>query len=153
MTERLQCDTTRFGRVEADAAEVIEFPGLPGFPGAQRFVLRQHDRGAVLAWLVSLDDPDLAFVVVNPWHLVPDYAPAVAARELRLLDVESADELEVVVIATVADGTATLNLAAPLLIHPGSRRGVQVILDDDRYSTRVTAPIATSAQMESNPDT
>ena len=36
--------------------------------------------------MISLDDPDLAFVIANPWHFFPGYDPAVEPRHLKGLE-------------------------------------------------------------------
>lgn len=132
----MQIETARFGVVDADPAELVELPGLPGFPRARRFVIRGHDRGTAFAWMLCADEPELAFVIANPWELVPDYAPSLSSRVLRALEVESADDLQLVAIASFSREGATLNLAAPLAINPRTRRGMQVILESDEWPTR-----------------
>ena len=156
--ETSQWVTERFGSIEVDPDQIIEFPGLPGFPRARRFVIRQHDRGSVFAWLVSLDIPDLAFVIANPWHLFPDYQPEIPRHPLRALGADQPDDVEIAVLASCGDGEIHCNLMAPLLIHPGTQRGTQVILETDRYSTREAAPAVPTppegtAQIESKPQT
>ena len=58
----------RFGKIEYNEAEVIRFPqGIVGFPDMTLFFLYADDRVAPLAWLHSLDDANLAFLVVDPF--------------------------------------------------------------------------------------
>jgi len=136
VSERMQIRTERFGVVEADPGELVELPGLPGFPGARRFLIRGHDRGTAFAWMLCADQPELAFVIANPWELVPDYTPSLSPRVLRALEVESADDLQLVAIASVSTAGATLNLAAPVAINPRTRRGMQVVLEAGNWPTR-----------------
>ncbi len=130
----------RFGKLEIPEPDVLRFEGLPGFPEARRFALLAHDRGEVLAWLVSLDDAGLAFVVTDPWQFFPDYAPALGESALQRLGARSRDDVEVLVMVSVRDGQPTLNLLAPLVLCAPSRRGAQWILDDDRLSPRQPLP-------------
>jgi flagellar assembly factor FliW len=37
------------------------------------------------------------------------------------------------VVSPKADGSATVNLRAPIVISPSSMRGVQLVRDDTRY--------------------
>lgn len=141
---RVRFPTTRFGEIEAGADELLQFPGLPGFPEARRFLVRRHDRSSPFGWLLCADDPDLAFVVASPWHFVRDYAPSLHPRWLRALGADEADELEILAFATVTPEGVTLNLAAPILVHPGTRRGMQAILDGGELPTR--APVVAPAQ-------
>lgn len=131
-----EIDHARFGTVAFDPETVIEFPGLPGFPTARRFVVREHDQGSAFAWLISCEVRDLAFVVANPWDYVPDYAPHFATRYLRAIEHEDGDELLIIAIATCSGGSVWLNLAAPLLINMRSLKGMQTILEGAGYSTR-----------------
>ena len=126
----------RLGPIEVSPDEVLHFPGLPGFPRAQRFVVRGHDQESTLAWLVSLDDAQLAFVITSPFELVPDYAPDLRPHHLRAVDHQAGDELRIVSIASIAGGELALNLAAPVLINMRNRRAVQALLEDDRYPSR-----------------
>ncbi len=140
MGETLVVETNRFGRIEVDSQAVLYFNGLPGFAKARRFVVMDHVETESFSWLVSVDDPDLAFVIANPWHFFPGYDPGVSPRHLAGLEIEDAGDLEIVVLASFQGRNVTLNMSAPLLINRGSRRAAQVILDDPRYSTREEVP-------------
>ena len=146
----------RFGSLEVPDRDVLAFEPLPGCPGARRFALMAHDREGVFAWLVSLDDPALAFVVTDPWQFFPDYDPALPAGGLEGLDAKTREDLEVLVIVAVRDGQPTLNLMAPIAICAPSRRGAQWILDDPRLSASQPLPVLPTPerrepQMESKP--
>ena len=127
------------GEVCAAPDELFQLPGLPGFPEARRFAARQHDGESAFAWLVCFDCDDLAFVIADPWSFVPDYAPELGARAFEAVDYAEGDPLQLVAIARVTADSATLNLAAPLLLNLRSRRGLQVILEKGDYSTRHVA--------------
>lgn len=145
MGETLSIETSRFGKIEVDPQAILHFNGLPGFSQARRFVVVDHADTTSFSWLVSLDDPDLAFVIANPWHFFPGYDPAVTARHLAGLEIVDADHLETVVLATFHGRNVTLNLSAPILINRKAMCGVQVILDDPRYSTREEIPAVEAA--------
>lgn len=144
-------ETERFGRLRYAEEELVHFPGLPGFPEARRFVVREHDGASGLAWLISVDRPDLAFVVVDPWRFLPDYQPVFPETAWRSLGVESDSSLQVLAIARVGRQSMTLNLAAPLLIALSSRKGRQVILEPGSYETRFEVALSGAAQSESKP--
>ncbi len=150
MGDVVRISSTRFGTLRVPEADLLRFPGLPGFPGARRFALVEHDHRGIFGWLVAADVPDLAFVVTNPWNFVPDYDPPVPGRALRGLGAASLEELEVLAIAAFEGGRIFLNLAAPLLVNPKSRSGLQVILEGDAWSTR--QPIPPPAPPPGGPD-
>jgi flagellar assembly factor FliW len=129
----------RFGKISYEEAEVLRFPqGLIGFPDMARFFLYAQQEVAPLAWLHSLDDANLAFLVVDPFAFFPDYEVRVKLpASLRRQMGESAD-LRVLCIVTInADfARSTVNLLGPLVLNARTRNGWQVILEDEELSTR-----------------
>ncbi|MGH0033732.1 MAG: flagellar assembly protein FliW [Myxococcota bacterium] len=148
--EPIRIDHAALGEILATEDEILGFPGLPGFPEARRFVVRQHDRDSVFGWLVCLELPDLAFPVTDPWSFVPDYAPPFGPHHWRAVDHREGDPVQVLAIARLVDGAVDLNLAAPVLIDLRSRRGLQAILETDRYACRTRVLEAGAEVVRSN---
>lgn len=121
----------RFGNYDVPADRVIHLPdGLVGFPQARQFALLEPSRPeSPFRWLLSLDVPDLGFVVCDPMLLWPEYAADLPALE---------PDVAVVAIVTVPANAQemTVNLMAPLLIDCGSRAGRQLVLENGRYTTQ-----------------
>ncbi len=139
--DTLVIESLRCGRVEVKSSALLYFQGIPGFPHASRFVVFEHAAEAPFSWLISADLPELAFVIADPWEFFPDYAPQVDPSRIEELGAKDGDELEVLVIVSVSDaGEVTMNLAAPLIIHPHTHKGVQVILEQGDYSVRQPLP-------------
>ena len=159
MSEHARIRHRRFGEIEVAAEDVLRLEPLPGFDGAERFTLMAHDRGGIFAWLVSLDDPTLAFVVTDPLQFFPSYAPRVAEAARARIGAGPDDALDLLCLVTVRDGVPSLNLAAPLVLCAASRRGLQLLLDEPGLSTRepLPAPPQTAEragdQIESKPPT
>ncbi len=128
--------SARFGDLVVPADSLITFPGgLIGFPKAQRFVMVEHKEP--FSWLHSADDPNLAFVVVDGFEFGPSYdvKPPLADKDCEFTD---KDEYAILVIVTVRPDPrmTTANLKAPLFVNLKNRKGVQVIFDNPRFSTR-----------------
>jgi len=141
MSERVVIASRRFGHIETEASELIHFDGLPGFPQARRFLLMQHDGETPFAWLVCADEPDLGFVVANPWQFFPDYRPELDASHLRGVGAEVEADLELLTIADVRSNEIHLNLAAPLLLNASTHRGRQLILGDEHPTRAAVRPL------------
>lgn len=112
--------------------------GLFGFDGSERFALIEHSPESPFFWLQSLTDPDLAFVAMSPTLFRPDYVPQVAAEDLRevgLADIREALVLAVVVIPEDAR-RMTANLQGPLVFHPQTRVGKQMISSHPDHQPR-----------------
>ncbi|MBK7395604.1 MAG: flagellar assembly protein FliW [Myxococcales bacterium] len=127
---------TRFGRIEFDDDKVIVLRGgLLGFPQLERYVLHEQERVQHIAWLQSIERPDLAFPVMDAASFgagYPDPSPADLARSAGLSTGDLA--VLVVVVARRAPPTLMANMLAPLIIDVASRTGVQVVLDPQRFS-------------------
>jgi flagellar assembly factor FliW len=99
-----------------------------------------HAPDSELAWLVSIDDPDLAFVVASPWSFFPDYDPPVEREHLAALSIEKREEVELFCLVTLVEKQVHLNLAAPLMVNAATRKGLQVLGDETQYETRTPIP-------------
>ncbi|WP_232221865.1 flagellar assembly protein FliW [Nocardioides sp. J54] len=107
---------------------------MPGFPDDARFALVRLDEDGVLLGFRSLDSDDLQFVVVPPAPFFPDYAPVIGDDVVTELGIEPEGVGDVLVLLVVRAGGSladtTVNLRAPLVVNPATRRASQVILDD-----------------------
>jgi flagellar assembly factor FliW len=132
--DAVHVESRRFGAFAVPRHRIIEMPqGLIGFGRLHRFVVVDHRPGSPFKWLLSLDDPELAFAVADPTELVSGYVPPVelATRTLPC----AADDLALFVLVTIPrDPTAmTVNLMAPVAVDLRTRRARQLVLEDGRY--------------------
>ncbi|MDR2580838.1 MAG: flagellar assembly protein FliW [Fibromonadaceae bacterium] len=111
--------------------------GFPGFPGLRRFRLEWDDSLAPLEWLVSVEDPDVRFIVVNPMFFKPNYAPRLTKEHMGSLGIHKKDDLRILVIVTLKENfeQSTANLASPLMFNTSEYKAVQLLFDDGMYST------------------
>lgn len=131
--------TSRFGEIEIRDTEVIELPqGLIGFPELKRYLLLDHDKESPFKWLQSLDDGSIAFVLINPLLFKPDYEVEVTDAEVSDLTLENEDDAVISVIVTMPSNpqNMTANLKAPLVFNLKNRKGKQIILSANTYTTR-----------------
>ncbi len=127
----------------ADDAEAVAFPsGLPGFPGARRFLLRPlATADGAFAELVSLEDPGLRLpLVCRPADgEIPAEDDLDEACRALGFDRERVRVYFVVTLEPEA-ARAWVNLRAPVLVDPAAGRGAQVVLADPRYPLRFPLP-------------
>ena len=137
----LTVETTRFGQLTVPGTQLITIPdGLLGFPTATRYVILHHDQdqGIPFRWLQSVEHPALAFVIVDPWILKPDYALELSDEVCESLQLSEEEGPLIFSIVTVPLEPAmmTANLQGPLVVNPASRLGQQVVLTNHPYTTR-----------------
>jgi len=132
----VRINTTRFGEIDVKESEWIVMKGsILGFEHLNRFVLLMHEENTPLCWLQSIEDPALAFVVVNPRIIKPGYNPVVYDGELEFLGIKNSEDIVLLVIVTVRSKPfrLTANLRAPILVNAGNRTANQVVLDEPDY--------------------
>jgi flagellar assembly factor FliW len=126
-------NTTRFGRLAIAPDDVITFvDGLIGMEDCRRWVLLADAQNESLAWLQSLDRPQVALAVVAPRRFVPDYQVRVARRDVQPLGLADSHAAQVLTIITQSGESLALNLKAPLVIHLAKRLGRQIVSRDDQ---------------------
>jgi flagellar assembly factor FliW len=131
-------ESKAFGRVTVPENRIITFPsGLAGFPSEHRYALLNSHLESPFYCLQCIDNPSVAFLVVDPSPLVPDYRPKNGAGALKELEAQSPEDLQALVTLTIPPGRPqemTANLMSPLLINPKLGLGKQVVIDKPHYS-------------------
>ena len=132
----MQLRTTRFGDMDIPDASIITFTQpIIGFQEYRRFVLRPGPADSAVTWLQSTESGELAFLLMNPRDVVPDYRVSLGQHELAELAVAAVSELEIYTILVVSEDIAKVrtNLKAPVLINPRQRLGKQTVLERSDY--------------------
>lgn len=138
-TERIVFESAKFGTVSVDPASVVTFPrGLPGFEGLRRFGLVEVEEEAPFARLLSLEEPRVGFVILDPLLVWADYAPPIGDEDLRGLGIEREEQLALYCVVTLnpEPTRVTANLKGPICINAQTMQARQLILVDDRYHTK-----------------
>jgi flagellar assembly factor FliW len=119
--------SSRFGVLEIPDEAVIEFPsGLIGLGGSHYALLARNEDSAFV-WLHSVDDPELAIPVTDPYRFFSTYQVQIADEEAARIGLDGTDDPAVYVTVRAAEQLEdfSANLYAPILIAGG--RGHQVI--------------------------
>ena len=129
-----------FGEIEYVDADVITFSTGPfGFEEEREFLLLPFEGSAgTLLCFQSVRTPALAFVAMDPFALMPEYAPVLQPHELKELGVADSQELGFYVLCVLKKpvSDSTVNLKCPVAINPETRAARQVILEADAYEMR-----------------
>lgn len=131
--------TTRFGEIDCNENDVIILPkGILGFSQLTRYVIIEKEEAAPFKWFQSVEDPNVAFVVMDPLEVFPNYKLEIDERELEELNYASSKDLITYVIVTVPqDATqASADLLGPLVINARKRLAKQAVMSNSPYTTR-----------------
>jgi flagellar assembly factor FliW len=148
----MKIDTTRFGNIEIAEESIVHMPdGMLGFEASKRFVLLEDRPDTAFKWLQAVDDPALAFIVVDPMEFFPEYEielPDEQAESLGLGD--PCDAIMLTTVTVGSDGKITTNLLGPVIMNCRTLRAAQIVLQDDRYKPKHV--ICELPRMESQPE-
>ena len=128
---KVNLNTRQFGELEFDESIVYHFPyGLLGFEELHKFIVINNKDIEPLRWLLSVEDPDIGFPIVEIARIAPELNKELSAGELKSFTTF------VVVTLNRDPEPMTVNLRAPVLLNNAAKTGKQVVLNSDKYSTR-----------------
>ncbi|TGL60996.1 flagellar assembly protein FliW [Leptospira sarikeiensis] len=129
-----------FGKIEISERQLVNFPeGLLGFGGYKKFALIEEDEESVFKWLQSIDEVDLAFVVIPPSLFKKEYKPLLSQEELSQIGLQDVSEALTLVIVTIPNddpASMTANLQGPILINKKDLTGRQFVSRNEIHSVR-----------------
>ena len=127
------------GKIEITEERLLDLPeGLFGFEAYTKFALVDSEYEPFL-WLQSTQEPNLAFLIVDPFLICSSYETDIDDATLAKIGITKPEDIIIMTIVTVPhDGSAiTANFQGPLVINKKNRKCMQVILNDNRWSTKV----------------
>jgi len=136
----MKLHASNFGEIEIDEEDILTFPeGILGFEECKKFiVINNPDEENPFDWLQSVDNEDLAFVIMNPFFVFPDYDITIPESAIEKLKIKDETDVFVYTIVVVPENLEdmTTNLSGPIIINGREKLGKQVILEDNRYTTK-----------------
>jgi flagellar assembly factor FliW len=113
----------------AQAESTIRLPmGLLGFERIKEYSLLADPAEDPFLWMQVPNDPNLAFLVISPQPLLPDYKPEISPEDAESLGLTTAADAALLCIVTVhGPNRATLNLKGPVVLNRRTMIAKQVI--------------------------
>jgi len=130
--------TNNFGNLNIEKENIITFEqGLLGFEELKQFAIIDLEECLPFEWLVSVEDPIVAFPILNPTLFFSDYKPSLSKDDLISLNIKKEKDVEMFCIVTLdkKPENVTLNLKGPILINMKNKMGKQVVLAEKRTDT------------------
>ena len=141
----IAAESPTLATLEVARENVVHLPlGLLGFETIKDYVLLIEPEQEPFRWLQVLNDPSLAFLVVPPFDVLPEYAPQISPEDTRSLGLIKPSDALLYNIVTLRGSGATVNLKAPIVVNRYTLRGKQVVLTNaSAYSLQHRLPAAT----------
>ncbi|MFP4152223.1 MAG: flagellar assembly protein FliW [Alkalispirochaeta sp.] len=137
MTQRM-IDTKAYGSLPVEERQIITFPrGLFGFDEVHEYALLDSHTPPFY-WLQSTTDRNLAFILVNPYIVVPEYLLDIPEEDLESIGTPEPDDLLVFAIVTIPQDRRDIscNLQGPLIVNRDRRLGHQSISLDPQWKIK-----------------
>lgn len=135
----MQTETTRFGTIDVKEESIVRIDkGMLGFENCKRYVLLEDKPDTAVKWMQSVDDPSVAFMVINPNEFFPEYEIELTDEQAQSLDLTDPSESAMFTTVTMArgEGKVTTNLVGPIIMNLRTMKARQIVLQDDRYCTK-----------------
>lgn len=128
------------GEIEVNEDAVITFEdGIPGFEDEKAFiVIEDEDKDYPFVWMLSTTNPYIGFIMVDPFKTFSDYEVVLPQTSIEKLKIETSEDVTIYTIVSITEKIEdmTTNLQGPIVINAREGLGKQVILDDERYTTK-----------------
>lgn len=130
--------------------KIISLNGsILAFEGLDEFTFNCIE-GSDLAYLSSVDDEKIGFVVAAPFEYYKEYAFELNEDDVDRLGLKSEQDVLILSIVTVREPfqESTMNLLAPLVINIQNLKGLQIILPPS-YEYDIRTPLFPNQRQES----
>ena len=99
--------------------------------------MNQEEESA-FCWLQSLEKPEIALPMIDPLNFFSTYDPVIAGNSVAKIGELKEEDLKLYTIVVVPEDITnmTTNLKAPILINIKTKKGIQVIVEDEIYELR-----------------
>lgn len=133
--------TREFGEITVDSDYIFTFPnGLLGFENLREFVLISVEDTAPFKWLISIEQPEIGFILLSPWLADEFYNPG------KSIDT-SKNAVFVIIKLEKSKGEMSANMKAPLILDAEFNIGEQIILPSDKFTTNFILKTANEKQL------
>lgn len=133
----MRISTSRFGELSVDKKDLLNFKeGILGFENLTKFFVVDPGDSTLILWLQAVDEPSVAFPIIEPKIFSPDYIVKLLPAELTSLDLENVNDASIYVILTIPEDVTKMNanLKAPIVINNKKNTARQIVLQDNKLS-------------------
>ncbi len=146
----MQYSTSRFGMIEVDDQQVIRIKGgLLGFTNLSKYIIIRHRGQGPFVWLQSLERPELAFPLLDPHLVYPDYLLEISRQDADEIGIENEDDVQIFVLVAMRSNERQmqLNMQGPLIVNRKNSLAMQFVDHHCSYSGLIELESTMEKQM------
>lgn len=145
----MEIQSKLLGNQQVNPDTILTFPhGIPGFEDQTRFKLFHQEGSEIVYWLQAVDSDDLTLSVAHPANFNINYSFVLTDEEEQLLQLESSDDLLILIVLHKQDEhntdkpTIKGSIKSPLVINSAKRIGLQKVLGAIEQSITLTEKVS-----------
>ena len=123
------------GEIEYSQDDVVTFiEGIFGFENYTEYVyISNPDPSFPFEWLQCVQNPEVSFIVTNPFLFVSNYDFDLPDLIVEKLDISNIGDVAILSMVVIPDDPkdTTINLKSPVIVNKNNRHAKQLILDED----------------------
>ena len=117
----MKIKTKYHGEMTVEKEQIIQFAnGLPGFLEEKQFIILPLTDDQMYLILQSIQTPEIAFVITNPFYFYKDYEFKLEDGVVEQLEIKEPGDVQVFNILTIHDPTAARTTSPITLYRIGS---------------------------------
>jgi flagellar assembly factor FliW len=134
-------ELTTEGGVSSQKSHQIKLPnGLFGFSEIRFMELFYDHEELPFMWLREDAEDGLAFIVVEPGGIIPNYAVEISDADVEILGITGSEDtmiLNIVTLPSEQSSKISVNLVGPVIVNRNSLKAKQCIINNhEKYSAR-----------------
>ncbi|MCE5169304.1 flagellar assembly protein FliW [Paenibacillus profundus] len=123
-----------YGELFPQPHQIYEFvKGMVGFQSIVSYALMPYE-DSVLYILHALDE-ERSFILMPAEH-VQDYSFTIDKDTVEALEIGQPEDIVTMLVVNIIDGAISVNLQAPVLFSPKTKKGCQYIITDSNLPVR-----------------
>ncbi|MGO0907520.1 flagellar assembly protein FliW [Clostridioides difficile] len=118
--------------------KVILKKGILGFENLREYELLDIENNDTLKEFNSTEEDCIGFIIISPFEIIKEYEIFLNQDIIENLEIESPNDIMIFNIITIGQTLeeSTVNMKAPIVINIKNNYGMQIILQEEKYSIR-----------------
>lgn len=130
--------TKHFSEIEVKEENILKFEeGIFGFENSKKFVIiyDNETENSPFCWLQSTEEEEVCLPMIDPVTYFPDYNPEISGELVGKIGELKVEDINLFTVVVVPDDIKkmTTNLKAPILVNIQTKKGIQVVVEDEEY--------------------
>ncbi len=132
--DHLMIQSSIYGELRPESHQLYHFvKGMVGFQAMRDFALLPYEDTPF--YILHSIEEEISFILL-PANQVEGYAFEIDAATAELLELIHPEDAITMLVVNMHEGEISVNLRAPVLLHPAAQKGCQYVIHDQQVPLR-----------------